>query len=435
LERKSSRHRIFLGWWTVLFLGTVSGLGQGFNIYGISVFFKDIAAELELNRAFTALAAGIGRFEGGVISPLVGWLADKFGPRVLVVIGVCIAASGMIFMNFITEVWQYYVAWGVLISNGLYIGLTVSVDKTVTDWFIRRRGLAQGIKFALIGVFGVITLQIVTPLVAWQGWRFTCLIWGILMLASVPFALTLVKPRRPEYYGLLPDGADFSLDTVRDEGEIIARGVSYASSLQETEYSFKQTLRTGPYWLLVIGFTVHYMISGGFNPHVVPFLTDFGIELTVAGSMMGLMVFFTIPSRFFSGFLADRVPKNRLQFLLMGAFLFQIIGISVFLTFRNLPAVYVLLACHGLSTGSVPILTIFMLGRFFGRKAFGATLGFLVAIFSPLGMAAPWYYGWVFDTRGNYDVALITALALVLLAMITSFFIRAPRQPVNVTDR
>ena len=98
LERKKSKFRIFTGWWSVLFIGVISGLGHGFNMYGLSVFFKDIADELGLNRAFTSLAAGIGRLEGGITSPFVGWLSDKIGPRWIVIVGTLIAGIGMIIM-------------------------------------------------------------------------------------------------------------------------------------------------------------------------------------------------------------------------------------------------------------------------------------------------------------------------------------------------
>ena len=298
-EIKSSRPRIFLGWWSVLFIGTISGLGFGFNVYGISVLFKHIAADLELNRAFTALAAGIGRLEGGIISPFAGWLSDKFGPRWVVIIGICIAATGMIFMNYITEAWHYYIAWGVLIGFGLNIGLTVACDKMINDWFIRRRGMAQGIKFGLISVFGIIVLQIITPLIETEGWRFTCLVWGIIMFASVPFAYVLIKPHRPEYYGQLPDGAEVSQGTEADGGDMIERGVGYATSLEETEYTFRQAMKTGIFWLMMAGFSIHNFVAGGFNVHIFSFLTDTGIKETTASAMMGMMVFFTIPSRFF----------------------------------------------------------------------------------------------------------------------------------------
>lgn len=433
MQRKKSGPRLFFGWWSVLFIGVISGLGHGFNTYGISVFFKPIAAELELNRAFTSLAAGIGRLEGGITSPLVGWLSDKFGPKWIVIIGICVTGAGMVFMNYITEVWQYYVAWGAMIGLGLNIGLTVACDKMINDWFIRRRGLAQGIKFAIIGIFGIVVLQIITLLIDTQGWRFTCLLWGIIMYASVPLAYVLVKPQRPEYYNLLPDGAEASLDKEEDKRTMTERTAGYALESQETEYTFRQALKTGTYWLLIISFSAHNFIAGGFNVHIFPFLTDIGIEEAVASGMMGMMIFLTIPARFFGGLIADRVPKNRIQFLLLGAFLLQVIGTGTYLYFQSLPAVYVLLACHGLSSGTVTPLVIIIIGRYFGRRSFGSILGTMIALLAPIGLLSPVYYGWVFDTTESYNVAFITALAFAAMSSLLLSFVRPPRPPVDNT--
>ena len=52
---------------------------------------------------------------------------------------------------------------------------------------------------------------------------------------------------------------------------MIEKGVGYASSFEETEYTFKQAIKTGTYWLLLIGFSVHNIIASGFNLHVYPF--------------------------------------------------------------------------------------------------------------------------------------------------------------------
>jgi len=430
-ERRRSRPRIFFGWWSVLFIGIVSGLGHGFNTYGISVFFKHIAADLELNRAATSWAPGIGRLEGGITSPLVGWLSDKFGPRGIVIFGICVAGGGMILMHYITEVWHYYLAWGALIGLGLNIGLTVAVDKKINDWFIHRRGLAQGIKFALISLFGIIVVLAVNPLVDTQGWRFTCLLWGIIMFASIPFAFVLIKPQRPEHYGLLPDGAEISSDAEKDERDMIEKGVGYASSFEETEYTFRQAIRTGTFWLLAVGFSVHNVIAGGFNIHVFNFLTDIHIDEVVAGGMMGMMIFFTAVSRLIGGIVADRVPKSRLQLLLLVAFALQAIGLSTYLLSRSMTSVYVMLACHGLSSGAVTPLVVLILGRYFGRKDFGLILGTTVASLAPVGLLAPVFYGWVYDSTASYDLAFITAIALSVLAVVTMFFVRPPRPPVD----
>jgi MFS family permease len=432
-EKNSSRSRIFTGWWSVLFVGIISGLGHGFNTYGISVLFKPIAAELELNRAFTSLAAGIGRLEGGITSPLVGWLSDKFGPRWIVIIGTFFAAVGMVLMNFISRPWQYYVAWGCFIGLGLNIGLTVACDKMINDWFIRRRGLAQGIKFGIISIFGIVVLQVVTWLIEIRDWRFTCLVWGLIIFACIPFAFAYVKPKRPEYYGMLPDGAKVSPGIEADSREMVQEGIDYASNLQETEYTFKQALRTNTYWLLMVGFTVHNFIAGGFNVHVFPFLTDIGITEAAAGGMMGMMVFFAIPSRFFGGIVVDRIPKKYIQLMLTGAFLLQVIGISSYLWGRNMAAVYVLLVCHGFSSGAVTPLIILVLGRYFGRKSFGSILGTMIAFLAPMGLLSPVFYGWVFDKYQSYDTAFITALVMAAVATVATYFVRAPGPPSYIT--
>jgi nitrate/nitrite transporter NarK len=178
---------------------------------------------------------------------------------------------------------------------------------------------------------------------------------------------------------------------------------------------------------------VHNFIAGGFNVHVFPFLTDIGIAEVTASGLMGMMVFFAIPSRFFGGIIADRIPKNRLHLLLVVAFLLQVIGISTFLLSKSMISVYVLLACHGFSSGAVTPIVILILGRYFGRRAFGSILGTMIAFLAPMGLFSPVYYGWIFDTTGSYNGAFITALLLAALAAITTFLVRAPKLPVDGT--
>lgn len=433
-EKGKPRPRVFFGWWTVLVTGIISGLGHGFYGYGISVFFKDIASELSLSRAVTSIAAGIGRLEGGAISPLTGWLSDKFGPRWVIFIGVCIAAVGMIMMNFITNVWQYFVVWGLVIGLGLNLGLTIAVDQSLTNWFVRKRGLAQGIKFGLIGIAGVALLPIVTWLVTTLGWRITCLIWGIVMFASAPLTIIFVKQKRPEYYGLLPDGVKVELGSEADIDAIIDQGVEYASSFQETEFTFRQAIRTRTYWMIAIAYGIFTLVVGGFTIHIIPFLTDIGIDKTVASGMMGIMVFFTIPSRFLGGIMADRVRKGRLQFLLAGSFLLQTIGITVFLLSQGTASVYFLLILFGLSSGVVTPLVIVILGRYFGRKAFGSIFGTSMMLQAPASLVAPIYTGWIYDTTGSYITALTVFAVLAACSTLVMCLVRAPKAPANISD-
>jgi MFS family permease len=175
LVKRRRLPRIFLGWWMNLVTGIYSGLGHGFYGYGISVLFKPIATDLGLSRAATSLATGVGRLGAGIEAPFTGWLSDRFGPRWVIVVGICFASTGLLLMNFINSPWAYYVVWGVMVAIGNNLALTIAVDKALTNWFIRKRGLALGIRFVIIGICGVIVLPIMTWLVTDHGWRTTCL--------------------------------------------------------------------------------------------------------------------------------------------------------------------------------------------------------------------------------------------------------------------
>jgi len=417
---------MFFGWWTVLVTGIISGFGHGFYTFGISVFFKDLAAELGLNRAVTSLATGIGRLEGGITSPLTGWLSDKYGPKWVIFTGICLSGSGMILMNFINGLWQYLVVWGVFIGVGLNIGLTVAVDKALNDWFILRRGLAQGSKFALIGVGSIIVVPAVTLLATGFGWRITCLIWGCVMLACSPLSLLFVKQKRPEFYGLLPDGNKKAFINSEESDPLRQDSFILSYDNEEIEFSFKQAFKTRAYWLLAVAFGIQMLILGGISVHIVPFLTDIGISKTTAGAMLSMLVFFSIPSRFFGGVLADRLNKQNLPRAIGISMMIMAFGIGLFLVYQNLFSVFVFLILMGLCGGLyTPILTV-ALGRYYGRNSFGSIFGVLRALQAPLAFAAPAYSGWVYDTTGSYVTAFNQFAILLVVSSICLLSIRPP---------
>lgn len=420
---------MFFGWWTVLVTGIVSGLGHGFYMYGLSVFFKDIAAELSLSRALTALATGLGRLEGGLIAPLTGGLCDRVGPKWVSVTGLGIAVSGFALMYFIRSEWLYFLAWGILAGFGINLGLTVTVDKTLTNWFVRKRGLALGVKFTLIGLGGVVLLPIVDRMAAAFGWRQTCLIWSAVMLSCIPLIILFMRQKRPEYYGLLPDGAAVDPASGSDHSNMLDVGVEYAASFEEDEFSFRQARSTSSYWLVALSYAIATVVFGGFTIHIIPFLTDAGIGRTAAGGMMSLMVFFTMPSRFFGGILADRTGKDYLKFVLAGCFALQALGMGSFLVFRSLPSIYILLVIHGITSGMMTPVVIIILGRYFGRKAFGTIFGTCMFFNAPIGLAAPVYTGWIYDTTGGYTAAIMLFAALAAASSTVMCFVRAPRLP------
>ncbi len=430
----TKKSKIFYGWWIVLVTGLVSGLGAGFHYYGISVLFKDIAAELGTSRAITSIATSIGRMEGGIISPLTGWLGDKFGPRWLILVGTFLLSLGLGLMYTVTSVWAYFIAWGLVAGFGINLGLTVAVDLALTNWFVRKRGLAMGIKFAMIGLGSIIAVPAVTWLVNLTDWRTTCLIWSLIMLAGIPLVFLVVKNKRPEHYGLLPDGAQSESPAGSSEESLVQQGRKYASDVEEGDYSFKQAVRTRSFWFIGIAYALFTFVSGGFILHVHPLMTDIGLSETAASSMMSLMVFFTLPARFLGGVVADRVPKRHLRFLLLSVFSVMLVGLGSFIVAPTGSRVLFLLVPYGLSSGAVTPIVILLLGRYFGRRAFGSIFGSSMLFVAIPQLISPVYTGWVFDTTGSYNGALQVYIILIVVSAVVISFALAPQAAKQVAD-
>ncbi len=432
-ERKSFR-KIFFGWWTVLAGGLLALWGHGFYTFGFSSFFKPVALELNFSRAATSVPAAIGRLEGGFEAPLAGWITDRYGPRRIVVAGIFLIGLSLVLMYFIDSLWAFYLVWGVVLGTGINIALSVPMDTAIANWFVKKRGAAVSIKWVLSGLGGVIVLPLVAWLIYTQGWRMTCVIGGLVMLViGLPLAWFSLRDHRPEYYGLLPDGAEVDGETA-DAGRIVEKGVEYAAEVEEVEFTLRQAVRTPAYWLLLVATACNGMAGPPLYIHIVPFLTDKGVDQLAAAGMLSLMIGIGLPMRFVGGFLADRVRKNRLRFLMVGAYLLETVGVSLFLLKQTIPMIYAFFILFGLGAGMVLGLMNPMRARYFGRKALGSIAGASAMFMMPVGMAAPIYFGWVYDTTGSYTAGFTLLAALLAFATVVAFFVLPPSPPARIGD-
>ncbi len=432
--KKERFPKIFFGWWTVLASGFIAMWGLGCASNAMSALFKPIASELGLTRAATSVAASFTRFEGGFESLATGWLSDRFGPRWLVIFGVFLIGLGLILMNFVDSLWAYYVAWGVIAGSGVNIALTLPLDKAITNWFVKKRGLAISVRWVFVSCARVLVLPLVAWLITIQGWRMTCVIGGLVMwLVGLPLAMFFIKQHRPEYYGLLPDGATVE-EEAAEVSQMIGRGIEYAASFQETEFTLRQAMRTPTCWLLLVGVAGFDLFHSVFLLHSIPFLTDMGIDLLKAALILGITSLVTIPTRLVGGLLVDRVKIGQLRFILGGSYLLQAIGITAFLLNQTMAMVYVwfILYYFGLGIG-VPLASV-VRARYFGRKAFGSIQGISSLITTPFVVLAPIYAGWIYDNTGSYITAFTLFATLLAFSAVFPCFALPPKPPAEVTD-
>jgi len=435
LSRRTHPPKVFFGWWTVLTGGILALWAAGYHAYGFSALFKPIASELGFSRAVTSIAASIGRLEGGLEGPLSGWITDRFGPKWIVIVGVSIIGISLILMYFIDSLWVFLLVWGVMLGTGHNVGTTVPVDAAISNWFVKKRGIALGTKMVFSGLSGVVVLPLIAWLIITQGWRMTCLVGGVVMLiVGLPLSWFFLKSHRPEYYGLLPDGATVKEDTTKTE-HMIDRGVKYAAEVKEVEFTLRQAMRTPSYWLLIMANAIHGLAMPVMSIHAIPFLTDpeIGMESLQAAGMMSIYVGVSIPFRFIGGFTVDRFKRERLRFIVGGAYFLQALGFAAFLLNPTIAMIYIWFILYGVGMGLAFVMSP-MRARYFGRKAFGSIQGTAMMFGTPIGVIAPIYAGWVYDTTGSYTTVFIVVTGLLAAACALMAFVVPPKPPAQVTD-
>src|SRR5437899_479109 len=169
-----------------------------------SLLFPPILDEFGWERGVTAGAFSFGFLVSAALSPFVGRLMDRRGPRVVIELGVGVMALGLLLAPLVRQPWQLYLTLGVLVGGGNCLRYT-GQSLYLPNWFVRRRGLASSLAFSGVGVGAIVLLPWVQGIIARAGWRAACWALGLLVLGALA-PLNLLLRRRPQELGLEPDG-------------------------------------------------------------------------------------------------------------------------------------------------------------------------------------------------------------------------------------
>ena len=203
---ESNRSRIHYAW---VILGTLclvllvsSGMRSTFG-----VFIKYFEAEFGWSRTSLSLVGSLSLFLYGAIGPLVGRLADRFGPRTVIAASLAILVIGTFATSQIGTQWQLFLTAGVLMALGAGGAAMSTAGSVAARWFEGRRGLVMGIAGAGMSAGQLLIFPLATWLILTMGWRqsYFSLATGLLIVV-LPIAIGLIR-NDPKDMGLRPYGA------------------------------------------------------------------------------------------------------------------------------------------------------------------------------------------------------------------------------------
>jgi len=400
---------LYYGWIVLAAVVFVMLAASGIRaVFG--VFIKPIEAEFGWTRAQLSGAAALSLFVLGAVGPMVGWLADVWGPRRVMLLATAVLGAGALLTSLVGHLWQMYGSAGVLMAAGAG-GLGMATSATIAArWFVARRGLILGILGGAMSAGQMLVVPLSMVLISLYGWRASFLWLGVGMLVlALPMILAFVRDD-PKDKGLQPYGTG------------TAAGAAFGGMKDERRVPVSEAMGVPAFWLLASTFFVcGYTSNGLVLTHLVPHAAEHGFSQMHAAQALGLMGAMNIVGTVASGWICDRFGRKGPL-----AFYYGVRGLSlIFLLYVwNVPSLHVFAAIFGLNYISTVPPTTTLTANIFGRLSVGALSGWIYFSHQVGSALGAWAGGAIFDATGSYSWAFASAAVLAFVASGLSLLIK-----------
>jgi sugar phosphate permease len=408
----TKRPRFFYGWVIVAVAFTMMAVGYALR-NTFSVFYPTLVEDFGWARGSTALMFSINILVYGITAPLAGGLADRFSPRIVFPIGVCIMGGAIALCSVASQQWHFFLLYGAVAAFGLSMTGVTTQSTIMARWFVRKRALAFGI-FNMGFGFSLLASPIAQSLISGLGRDRAYLTIGLAAIAITVPLIVLFMRKSPADIGSVPDG----IHTPRPhEDHATARRISTPWS--RTEWTLARALRTKTLWLIfaadfcmmgvaqqvVIAHSVYYFRDIGFAPQAAANIFSFyGVGITIG---------------YLFAYLSDKVGREK---VFAPGCIVAAAATSLLFAVHSPAMTWLAAVCMffcGLGMGAAVTTFFATVADLFQGKNYGSIMGFVTFGFSIGGAFSPWFAGYLNDITGSYNIALgMVTGALVLGAIL-----------------
>ena len=345
-------------------------------MFSLAIFLEPMASETHWSRAGISTAMTVNFLVMGVGGFAWGAVSDRFGTRIVVLIGAVLLGTALALASRATSLLEFQLTYGVLVGIAASTFFAPMIAAT-TAWFEENRGLAVSLVSAGMGVAPMTISPFARWLISAYDWRTAMLVIGILAWTLLLPAALLV--RRPP-----ASTADDTASPFAVEGA----GMRVMQALRSPQF-------------IVLGLTFFACCAAHSGPifHMVSYAMVCGVTPMAAVSIYSVEGLAGLGGRLLLGTLADRLGVKP---VLVAGLLVQALAIAGYLFVSRLGEFYALAVIFGTAYGGVMPLYAVLAREYFGQGIIGTVFG-AATMLSSIGMAfGPLVGGWVFDTFANY---------------------------------
>jgi MFS family permease len=391
--------KTFFGWWIVIASIVTFGIAVGVPYYNLPFFYdyfqKSYGWRLDQITLGFPLAALLTIWVGPVLIP-------RFSPRKLILVGTALTAVALCGFGLMGgSIFVYFLFWFIYTAGYLFSG-PIPHQILVSYWFRKKRGMAMGLVYVGVGLFGALGAKFVKPLTEAYGFHAALVVLGLLMFLTWPLAFFVLRDK-PGEKGLFPDGLAVP-----------------PPDLKLTPHSYGALLKSWPFWLLLIGSIASIGSIGSINFHMKFVFRDEGFtNQSALNSVWSTAQFWilisSIVGRLSIGYFADVFSK---KWVMTATYFIVAATIPLLLMVRppNDPIFFAIV--FGFAMGADYMLIPLMAAEQFGVN----TLARAMAIILPANtIGQTWIPQLVSIMRehyGSYETPMAFVLGLAILGAI-----------------
>ncbi|MBC5767095.1 MFS transporter [Ramlibacter sp. GTP1] len=375
-----------------------------------SLLFPPILGEFGWERGVTAGAFSFGFVVSAVLSPLLGRVMDRRGPRFVMEVGVVTTAAGLLLATFAGQPWHIYLTLGMLVGAGTTFTGYTGQALFLPNWFVRRRALAMSIAFAGVGFGSIVMLPALQTFVERSGWRAGCTLLGVVALV-VLVPLNLLLRRRPEDIGLAPDG-DADTPAAAQARRVNVVDPAWAA----IDWTLVRAMRTARFWWVAVAYFAALFAWYAVQVHQTKYLIETGFDAQQAAWALGAVSLAGVPGQIALGWLSDRIGREPVWAIGSLGFLLTYVALLALPSYPGLPLLYAMVIAQGALGYGLTSVVGAIPAEIFESKHYGPIFGTLMLSALAGGAAGPWFMGFVYDRTGSYAPAFWVAIGCCVVS-------------------
>ncbi|MGL4767905.1 MAG: MFS transporter [Formosimonas sp.] len=362
------------------------------------LFVQPLVLNTGLSISTVSLAMAIGQFMWGSAQPVGGLLAERWGSRRVVMLGLLSVSLGMLLMPWVSGRLGVFAIFGFFAAVGAGLAsFSVLMGAAAQALPEQRRGFASGVINAGSSMGQFVFAPLTQFVMAGWGWVTAGVALGVIALSALPLTQWVTGKAMPAAVG----------------APAPAERVAFKSAWCSPNYKL---LHVG---FFTCGFHIAFLIT-----HLPGEVSICGLPASVAGTALALIGLFNIMGSLAAGYLCGRLP---MPWVLGSLYLIRAVAVVAYVFAPKTEFTwYVFAAVLGTTWLATVPPTAGMVGGLFGARNLATLFGMTMFSHQIGAFLGAYLGGLAVEYTASYAWMWWADASLALIAALASFAVRLP---------